>query len=87
MQISKEKVRADTYIKQALGTLQKASFDINNGKMDCRGILQGLNSIIGMTQKARKEIFMYHCNECLSKDLKKDKAQALKMLESLYNKD
>lgn len=84
--LTKEKTSAERLIKQALGTLQKVSFDIQNNK-PCKETMQNLNSVIGMALKARKELFLHHCNECLPKEIKADKTKAVKELEMLYNKD
>jgi len=86
LQITKEKATAERLVKQALGTLQKVNIDLQ-GPDKCKATMQNVNSIIGMLLKARKELFINHCNECLAKELKSNKASAVKELEALYNRE
>lgn len=76
--------KARKVINMAIGSLNKIPSMVEDGRY-CPEVIQQIDSVIGLLKSARTELLRGHLDSCLTEQLKKDKAEAVKELLKIYN--
>lgn len=77
------KARASKMLKQSKGTLEKV-FEMIEHDAYCPNIIQQVDSVLGLIDRARLELLRGHLENCLQEKLKENKNKTIDELIKLY---
>lgn len=84
MNLTKNKAKSLTSVKQAQGTLAAVIAMIEDGRY-CPEIIQQADSVIGLLKAAKRELLAGHLDTCVAARMKENKKAAIDELIKIYN--